>query len=84
MKVYCRPSHIVDTHINFFCLEGAELSIRRFYIPMTMILNEEAFVEMNGFEEVTPEEFDRLAQIYASIESVEKFEKEYSRLYKNP
>jgi hypothetical protein len=59
------------------------LSIRRFYIPKTMILNQEAFVEMNGSEEVTLEEFNRLAQIYASVESVQKFEKDYAKLYKN-
>lgn len=81
MKVYTRPPHIVDTHFNFFCLDGIELSILRFYIPMTMIINREAFGFLDGYEEVTPEEFTKLCERHASKESVHKFMIEYNKLY---
>ena len=47
MKVYTRPPHIVDTHLIFLCLNGIEFSIRRFYLPHTMILTQEAFTSMD-------------------------------------
>lgn len=84
MKVYCRPPHIVDVAAVFFCLYGTDVSIRRLYLPMTMILNGDDFSFMDSYDEVTPEEFAVLCEKHASKESLEKFTQEYHNTFKFP
>jgi len=80
MKVYCRPTHIVDINIVFFVLDEDKLSIDRIPVAATMI-NSNVLNHLDGFKEVSPEEFTTLCLKHVSKENIEKFKYEYSQLF---
>lgn len=79
MKIFYRPSHIVDRASIYFKLDGKELSIMR--IPHTMVLTEEMFSHMEDFTEVGSDEFLSLVDQHASPESILRFGEEYARYF---
>lgn len=82
IKVYCNPI-VSDIQIPIAKLEGDKLFLVRVPIQMMLIGGDESamFKEVEGFQEVSPEEFIRLAKKYASKESFKNFQNEFKKAY---
>jgi len=81
MKVYCRPI-VLDLQLPIAKLDGDQLSLVR--VPIQVLLtgdNSAMLKEVDGFQEVSPEEFSRLAVKHASDESLRNFRKEFEKAY---